>query len=105
MDERWSIEANGTTAVARTLMPRIECLAYARPAKPMAEDQDRQAGHHGGDRPRRPGRPGLGHQMVGHLPGHAQARRSRSPTTLVDRRVRSLTCWSWASQGRSAYAA
>ena len=36
------------------------------------QDQDRQAGHDGGDRPRRPGHPSLGHQVVGDLPGHAE---------------------------------
>ena len=39
---------------------------------PHAQDQDRQAGHDGGDGPRCPCRPGLGQQVVGHLPGHAE---------------------------------
>ena len=39
---------------------------------PHAQDQDRQTGHDGGDRPRRPVHPGLGQQVVGHLPGHAE---------------------------------
>ena len=46
-----------------------------------AQDQDRQAGHVGGDRPRRAGHPGLGEQVVGDLPGHAEQRASRSRTT------------------------
>ena len=39
---------------------------------PHGQDQDRQAGHDGGDRPRRPCHPGLGQQVVGDLPGHAE---------------------------------
>ena len=39
---------------------------------PHAQDQDRQAGHHRRDGPRRPRHPSLGHQVVGHLPGHAE---------------------------------
>jgi len=47
---------------------------------PRAQDQDRQAGYDGGDRPRHPCHPGLGHQVVGDCPA-CRARRSRSPTT------------------------
>ena len=39
---------------------------------PHGQDQDRQAGHDRGDGPRCPRRPGLGQQVVGHLPGHAE---------------------------------
>ena len=39
---------------------------------PHGQDQDRQAGHDRGDGPRCPRRPGLGEQVVGHLPGHAE---------------------------------
>ena len=39
---------------------------------PHGQDQDRQAGHDRGDGPRRTRRPGLGQQVVGDLPGHAE---------------------------------
>ena len=39
---------------------------------PHGQDQDRQAGHDRGDGPRCPRRSGLGQQVVGHLPGHAE---------------------------------
>ena len=39
---------------------------------PHGQDQDRQAGHDRGDGPRRPRRPGLGQEVVGHLSGHAE---------------------------------
>ena len=45
---------------------------HVRQRGPHAQDQDRQAGRHGGDRPRRPSHSGLGHQVIGDLPSHAQ---------------------------------
>ena len=64
---RWSPGAPGPGAVA---------IASARSmwasVVPMRQDQDRQAGHDRGDGPRRPRHPGLGQQVVGDLPGHAE---------------------------------
>ena len=57
--------------------PVVRCgvrigVQHVRQRGPHGQDQDRQAGHDRGDGPRRPRRPGLGQQVVGHLPGHAE---------------------------------
>jgi hypothetical protein len=43
---------------------------------PHAQDQDREAGHEGGDAPRRPGDMVLVHQVKRDLPGHAERERA-----------------------------
>jgi hypothetical protein len=45
---------------------------HVRQCGPHAQDQDREAGHDGGDRPRRPCHPALGQQVIGDLPGHPE---------------------------------
>jgi hypothetical protein len=98
----------GEEMLARSLMIRAVSAAgvgaeHVRQRGAHGQDQDRQAGHEGGDRPRRLRRPGLGEQAVGDLPGHAE--REKTADHLANRRVRPLTACSPASQARSAYAA
>ena len=58
-------------------------------AVPHGQDQDGQARYDGGDRPRRPGHPGLGHQVVGDLPAMPSVN-EQIADHLANRRVRPL---------------
>jgi hypothetical protein len=68
--------ANWSAGSAVRLVRRCGVLAqHVGQDGPHAQDQDRQAGHEGGDAPGRPGDVVLVHQVERDLPGHAERER------------------------------